>query len=219
MLNISSTMPVILESGSSSREHPESDSAMSSRESSAGLDRLPRGSSDKIISSSPRSCMSGDGHPASESSSSSEISTTSRHSSNVTVFRRSRLPPPLRRGPCIRRETREERAGDAATILVCIEWPGEGNVDDVLRDAGGGTGGGDEVSTLYERLKGLLVTGSFSISPWNVLDCLRSRFNANGLSFSVSACSCIEEGRGRFSPDTLRDTEGNAVEPTLGVGI
>jgi len=51
-------------------------------------------------------------------------------------------------------------------------------------------------------LKGLFVTGSFSRRPRNTVLCLRSRFREKGRSFSVSASSCIDGGRGRFSPET-----------------
>lgn len=68
------------------------------------------------------------------------------------------------------------------------------------------------------------MTGSFSISPWKVLLCFLSRFRAKGLSFSASAKSCKDAGRGRFSPDTRRvGGVGNAKtlfrEGVEGVGI
>jgi len=84
-----------------------------------------------------------------------------------------------------------------------------------------GGGGRATLSGVGTRLKGLLVTGSIWIKPWSPLDCLRSLFNANGRSFSSSACSFIDNGRGRFSPETRRgEDEGNETGVGReGVGI
>ena len=102
-----------------------------------------------------------------------------------------------------------------------------GGVDErrrVSRETGiGGVGGfGSGIEGRCWTLKGLLVTGSFSIRPWNDLLCLRSLFNANGRSFSASACSEMETGRGRFSPETRRvgKTMGGGLDAGVeGVGI
>lgn len=61
-----------------------------------------------------------------------------------------------------------------------------------------GAGGSEEESS--GRRKGLLVTGSFWRRPWKPFDCLRLKPRG----FSFSACECMESGRGRFSPLTLR---------------
>lgn len=106
-------------------------------------------------------------------------------------------------------------------------YEGPGGVDEsccVSREGGiGGAGGfGSGIEARCLTLKGLLVTGSFSIRPWKVVLCLRSLFNANGRSFSASACSYIEEGRGRFSPETRRvgKTMGGGLDEGVeGVGI
>jgi hypothetical protein len=101
-------------------------------------------------------------------------------------------------------------------------YEGVGGVDEswrVSRGWGiGGVGGfGSVVEARCWTLKGLLVTGSFSIRPWKVLLCLRSLFKANGRSFSASACSYIDWGRGRFSPETRR--VGKAMGVTLDEGV
>ena len=80
----------------------------------------------------------------------------------------------------------------------------------VCLDGGsGGTADAGGESGSPGRRKGLFVTGSFVTSPRYALDCRRSRLRASGLSFSISACSCIDCGLGRFSPDTRRGDDGN----------
>jgi hypothetical protein len=66
----------------------------------------------------------------------------------VTVFRRSLFPPPLRRGPCILFETRDERPGEGPELIA-----GRGCA---LSEAGGCI----EAAEGVKGAKGALVRGS-----------------------------------------------------------